>query len=136
MGRRARPLWPFWRWTPSSRAKRGDPAAADVFAQARGITGDRAFLLERAQVDLSLGNNNRAIADMTASIKIDPDAPEPYFLRASAFESERDVDRAMADLNQAADLAQKQGNDTLYATARVRLGTLMQSAAQRNSATP
>ena len=123
-------------WRAALLEKRGDPSVAKVFAQARAIAGDTAFLLERAQVDLALGNNDRAIADMTASIQMNPSAPEAYFLRASAFENKNEVDHAMADLNMAADLAQKQGNDTLYATARVRLGTLMQVSVQRNSATP
>ena len=120
-------------WRGAVLELRGDPTAVDMFAQARARAGDKTFLLERAQADLVLGNNDRPIADLTALIVIDPNAPEAYFLRATAFENKRQFDRAMADLETAADTAQRAGNDTLYATARVRLGTLMQAAVQQRS---
>ena len=58
------------------------------------------------------------------------EAADQYIAVAEMYIAQGDLDKAIADLNKAADLAQAQGNDTLYATARVRLGSLMQASMQ------
>jgi tetratricopeptide (TPR) repeat protein len=75
-----------------------------------------------------LGNFEQVITDTTRLINAYPDLAEAYFIRASGHESRNDSAQAIQDLEQAARIAEAAGNDTLYATARVRLGMLMQNA--------
>ena len=93
---------------------------------ARGHLDQKEYLLNRAQVFYVLNLPERALDDMNTLIAASPEAPEAYYIRAGAYESLRRRDLAIADLNRCADLAQAQGNDTLVATARVRLGMMMQ----------
>ncbi|GIV85792.1 MAG: hypothetical protein KatS3mg052_2799 [Candidatus Roseilinea sp.] len=115
-------------WKGALLERQNDPANAAAFESARAILGERDFLIERAQVYLMLGEHDRVIADMTRLIATEPDAAEAYLTRATAYENVNQLGRAIQDLEAAAEIAQRTGNDTLFATARVRLGVLMQSA--------
>lgn len=106
--------------------KANDPRSADAFAKAKEIEGEERFLLERAQVFVQIGDNDRAIEDATRAIEMNPKSAEAYYLRSSGYEGKDDIQRALDDLDKSATLAQEAGNDTLFATARVRAGTLMQ----------
>lgn len=108
---------------------KGDPAASAAFAAARANVSEGEFLLERSQANLMIGNYDQVLADTGAVIAAQPNSAEARFLRASAHESRSEIDLAIQDLEEASRLAQEAGNDTLYATARVRLGMLMQNAA-------
>ena len=114
----------LWRGVLQERQVAGSGQAA--FDIARANTDERDFLLSRAQVFYVLNLPERTLEDTNALLAKTPDAPEAYYIRAGAYESLKRRDLAIADLNRCADLAQAQGNDTLVATARVRLGMMMQ----------
>jgi tetratricopeptide (TPR) repeat protein len=123
-------------WQANVLELRNDPRAAEVIATARANAQEPRFSLEKSQIDLQFGQDERVIAEMTMFINRFPEQAEAYFLRASAYENKRDVSSALTDLKKASDIAQRQGNDTLYATARIRLGTLMQSGAAQGQPAP
>ncbi len=123
-------------WQGNVRELRKDPNAASSFDKARATTDEARFLMEHSQADLMFGNYDRVITSTSALIAQSPNAAEAYFVRASAYESKNDTDRALADLEKASEVAQLIGNDTLYATARIRIGTLMQSSLARATAAP
>ncbi len=114
----------LWRGALQEKQAPGGGQAAFVAAQAN-VT-ERDYLLSRAQVFYVLNLPARTVEDINALLAKTPDAPEAYYVRAGAYESLQRRDLAIADLNRCADLAQAQGNDTLVATARVRLGMMMQ----------
>jgi tetratricopeptide (TPR) repeat protein len=105
-----------------------DPRSADSFAQAQEIAGEERLLLERAQIFVMLGENDRVIADATRALAINPNSAEAFYIRSSGYEGKDDIQRALDDLDRTAQLAEAAGNDTLFATARIRSGTLMQRA--------
>lgn len=106
-----------------------DPAAsARDFDQARAALGELEFLLERASVWLSAGAPERALEDAALAVSRAPDRAEAYFLRATAYELLGKRTLALQDLERAAELAQASGDDVLFATARVRIGVLLQTA--------
>jgi tetratricopeptide (TPR) repeat protein len=105
----------------------GNTAATASFDKARAIAPDREFLIERAQVYYGFGQYAKAVADMDTLLAIQPESAEAYYVRGGAYESLGDKAKAIEDITKASDIAQAQGNDTLYATARVRLGMLMQA---------
>jgi len=102
--------------------------SAAALETARSALGEKDYLLEKAQVNLLLGENDRVIADMTYLIETTPDPAEAYYIRATAFENKNELWRAIRDLEAASEIAERIGNDTLFATARVRMGVLMQAA--------
>jgi hypothetical protein len=111
--------------------EQGDSAAADAYRTARANVTENQFLLERSQANLMMGNFDQVVADTTAVIDAQPDSAEAYFVRASGHEGRNEVDMAIRDLEAASRIAQSVGNDTLFATARVRLGLLVQNSAGR-----
>lgn len=115
-------------WQGALLERQNDPAAVAAFEAARAALGEKDFLVEKAQAYLMLGENDRVIADMTRLIETEPDPAEAYFIRATAYENKNQLWQAIQDLEATAQIAQRTGNDTLFATARVRMGVLMQSA--------
>ena len=97
------------------------------FDRARTLMPERDFLLERAQVYYGLSQFAKAVADMDALLAKQPNSAEAYYVRGGAYEGLKNKAKAIEDITKAADLAQAQGNDTLYATARVRMGMMMQA---------
>jgi tetratricopeptide (TPR) repeat protein len=122
-------------WQGVLLEKMNDPRSADAFANAKEIDGEERFLLERAQVFVQLGENDRVIEDATRAIEINPNSAEAYYIRSSGYEGNDDIQRALDDLDKTATLAEQAGNDTLFATARVRSGTLMQRLMGQGNAT-
>lgn len=114
-------------WQGALLERQNDPAAVAAFEAARAALGEKDFLVEKAQAYLMLGENDRVIADMTRLIETEPDPAEAYFIRATAYENKNQLWQAIQDLEATAQIAQRTGNDTLFATARVRMGVLMQS---------
>ena len=90
---------------------------------------DRLFYLQRALAFVRLGDYARVITDTNTVLEKYPDSAEAYYVRATGYEGSGDRVQAIADLEKCADLAQAQGNDSLFAQARVRMGTLMQAGA-------
>ena len=105
----------------------GDTSARASFDKARAITPEREFLLERAQVYYGFGQFAKCVADMDALLAKQPESAEAYYVRGGAYEGLGNKAKAIEDITKASDIAQTQGNDTLYATARVRLGMMMQA---------
>jgi hypothetical protein len=98
----------------------------EAAAQAAAQIGERQFLLERATLNVQIDRPAAVIADANALIALDPQIPEAYYLRASGHELRNENSAAIADLEKCAALAEAQGNATLFANARIRLGNLMQ----------
>jgi tetratricopeptide (TPR) repeat protein len=115
-------------WKAALLEQQQQSGATSVYGQAQAMMPERDFVLEKSQVNLMLGNFEQVITDTTRLINAYPDLAEAYFIRASGHESRNDSAQAIQDLEQAARIAEAAGNDTLYATARVRLGMLMQNA--------
>jgi tetratricopeptide (TPR) repeat protein len=109
--------------------KQGDAAAsAQSYDQAKAqFPSEVDFLVNRALVLVRFGEYDKVVDDTNKAIALNPNSAEAYYLRASGWEGTGDRVKAMADLNTCADLANAQGNDALYATAKVRLGNLMQA---------
>jgi tetratricopeptide (TPR) repeat protein len=110
---------------------KSDVAADESFARSRALQSEKDFLLERAMIWVQLNNGDRAIADSNALINLNPELAEAYYLRASGHEIKDEIEMAIADLDKTAALAEAQGNSALFATARIRNGTLMQRAMNR-----
>ena len=101
--------------------------------------GDSDLYLERGQVYLRLDKPDKAISDFSAEISLHPQLIDAYYLRASAYEVRRssrltDADRrldltaALDDLQTCTRLAEEQHNDVVLASAKLRLGMLMQNS--------
>jgi len=102
-------------------------AAEASFDEARKLLPEKDFLLERSQVYLLLGQYKRTVGDMDTLIARVPESAEGYYMRGGAYEALGEKANALDDINKAASLAEAQGNDALFATAKVRMGMLMQS---------
>ncbi len=115
-------------WKGTILEARGGPAAAALLEAARRGLGERDYLLERSQANLLLGRHDQVIADMTYAIERFADPADAHLMRAAALEQKGDIPKAIRDLEAAATIAERSGNDALFATARVRLGMLLQIA--------
>jgi tetratricopeptide (TPR) repeat protein len=105
----------------------GDAGATASYDKARALMPERDFLLERAQVYYGFSQFAKVVTDMDVLLAKQPESAEAYYIRGGAYEGLGDKVRAIEDITKASDIAQAQGNDALYATARVRLGMLLQS---------
>jgi tetratricopeptide (TPR) repeat protein len=105
----------------------GKPSANLSFDVARKLAPERDFLLERAQIYYGFNQFPKVVDDMNALLALQPESAEAYYIRGGAYEGLGDKGKAIDDITKASDIAQAQGNDALYATARVRLGMLMQA---------
>jgi tetratricopeptide (TPR) repeat protein len=65
---------------------------------------------------------------MTYAIERFADPADAYMMRATALEQQGNLPQAIRDLEVAAAIAERIGNDALFATARVRMGMLLQVA--------
>lgn len=113
-------------WQGVLLERMNDPRSAQSFEAAQEIAGEERMLLERAQVSVMLGDNDRVIEDATRAIELNPNSAEAYYIRSTGYEGREELERAIEDLDKTAQLAEAAGNDTLFATARIRTGTLMQ----------
>jgi len=102
--------------------------AQEAFAKAEGLVGDRAeFLVMRGFSYGQLGYVDEALADGQAAVALNPDLAQAHLVLAGAYEVRGDTRRAMEELEITAQLAQKDGNDSLYVIAKTRQAMLMQS---------
>lgn len=74
---------------------------------------------------LEVGQWASARADGEAVLALNPKSALGYLVLAGAYGSQDQLPEAVDALHQAADLAHAQGNDTLYALIKIRLGVLM-----------
>jgi tetratricopeptide (TPR) repeat protein len=114
-------------WKGVLLARKNDPQAEQWFDQARTTLKLEEFLIDRALVNTQINDYDKIIEDMNAVIARDPESAAAYYVRATGHEGKQDKRAAIADLEKAAELAEKYNNDTLYANAKVRIGVLIQS---------
>lgn len=102
-------------------------AAEETFSQAEAAFGDReAFLLARGQMYLRLDQAQAALADAEAVVKLNPESASGFLLLGRANEWLENYQQAIAAYEQAANLADAQGNSQIAVIARVNMGVLMQ----------
>lgn len=102
-------------------------AAQESFSEAEAAFGDReAFLLTRGQTYLRLDQAQAALSDAEAAIALNPESAAGYLLLGRANEWLENYRQAIAAYEQAATLAEAQGEFQIAATARVNMGVLMQ----------
>ena len=101
--------------------------AQEAFETARSLceTG-LDFLLERGLAYVRVGNLAAASADAEQAVRESPDSGYAYYLRASVETEAGDYAAAVADLEQAAELAQAAGDTQLEATARAQRAMVIQ----------
>jgi tetratricopeptide (TPR) repeat protein len=102
-------------------------SAEETFAAAQAAFGDRAtFLLARGQAYLLANQAQAALADAQALIALDPQSAQGYMLLGRSQEWLENYPEAIAAYQQAATLAEAQGDFQLTGVARVNVGMLMQ----------
>jgi Tfp pilus assembly protein PilF len=78
----------------------------DATAQETPLPNARAYL-KRGITYRGKGDNDRAIADFTQAIQLDPKSTQAYVNRGFAYDDKGDDDRAIADYSQAIQLDPK-----------------------------
>lgn len=107
--------------------------AQQLYAQAEENIGDRAtFLTVLARSYYDVGELEKALTAINEAIELAPDSAQAYLIRASVYETQDKVALAIEDLERSADLAQAQGQDSLYVLARMRMGMLLQRGPAMN----
>lgn len=103
--------------------------AQETFAEAERLVGGRAeFLVMRGFAYGQLGDVEKALADGQDAVALNPDLAQAHLVLAGAYEVQGDARRALEELEITAQLAQKDGNDSLYVIAKTRQAMLMQSS--------
>ncbi|MET0373774.1 MAG: tetratricopeptide repeat protein, partial [Rhizorhabdus sp.] len=83
-------------------AERRPRDAVEAYTRALEQEPDNRYALEhRAAANGSLGNKERALADLTSIVEKTPDDPGAYFKRGLALLSQEDYDKAIADFDKA-----------------------------------
>jgi tetratricopeptide (TPR) repeat protein len=83
------------------------------------------FYLNRGRVYLEAGQSEKAQIDTSRAIAENPESGWSYYLRAGVDVRQGDYERALADLDRAADLAQEAGDRQLEALARAQRAQVM-----------
>ncbi|HEC34395.1 MAG TPA: hypothetical protein ENI37_06730 [Chloroflexi bacterium] len=115
-------------WIGILRQRLGDEDGAQAAYEAARDLGlnDEEFLLQRGTLFLQVGDLERARADAEAVVGLSPRWGYGFYLRACVEEAAGEIQAAVADYRHAADLANAAGDAQLEATARVRMGLLIQ----------
>ena len=101
--------------------------AEETFAAAEAAFGNReAFLLARGQAYLIANQAQAALADAQTLLALDPQSAPGYMLLGRTQEWLENYPEAIAAYQQAATLAEAQGDFQLTGLARVNMGMLMQ----------
>lgn len=101
--------------------------ASEAFAIAREvISNDVDYWLERAMLYLQVGAVDAALKDAQAALDRDPEAARAYYLLGNVYEMQGKIPEAMVAFQQAAQLADAQGDAKLFVTVRMRIGMLLQ----------
>jgi tetratricopeptide (TPR) repeat protein len=117
----------IWKGYLEEKAGNQQSATAAYNLALQNAGSDKEFLLQRAIQFVRMGEYQRVLTDTNQLISKYPDLAEAYYMRASGYEGLGQRAQAIADLEKAGELAQAQGNDTLFAQSRVRLANLMQA---------
>ena len=117
-----------WLWKGVLHDQLGEQAGArEAFAIAERLYETSFdFMLNRGRVYLQSGNVEKARADAQAAIEENPTLGWGYYLRAGVAVREGDQQAALADLEQAIELAQERGNGSLEAMAITQRAQLIQ----------
>lgn len=129
----------LWIWQGVIRFELDNPDSAQTdFEKARSLyEKDLDFLLQRSMTFLRVGDLSAARADAEQAVRETPDSGYAYFVRAGVATEEGDYPAAIADLAQAAELAQAAGDTQLEATARAQRAMVIQLQLYRqNTPTP
>jgi len=103
-----------------------DVMAASSYDQARELVDNTAeFFTNRGMIYLQMGQTGAAQLDAAQALSLAPDFPLAYLLLGGVYEAQGRVPEAVTALETAAQLADAQGDDTLYVLIKVRLGVLM-----------
>ncbi len=106
-----------------------DNDAAQTYARAQDLLNSQEdFLLERGMIYLKLGRWESAQADAQAVLALNPESALGYYILGNVYEAQNQITEAMNALEQAADLAYAQGDNSFYALIKIRLGVLMGSS--------
>jgi tetratricopeptide (TPR) repeat protein len=112
-------------------------SAEKTFDTAEAHLGSReAFLIERAAQFLGINMGEAALTDAQELIAIQPDSAIGYLILGQSHISLENYDEARTALEQASDLAERQGTATIAAQARVQLAMLMQMISVPTLANP
>ncbi len=107
-----------------------DVEAENAFSTARVQIGSEVgFLVARGMAYGEAGQLDAAESDAEAALALDPNSAEAHFLLGGVYEAQDRKREAIAELQQAADLARQAGNDTLYVLATTRMAMLLQAGA-------
>ena len=117
-----------WIWLGVIHTQLGELEDAQAaFEKARSLyDSDLDFLLQRGLAYVRVRDLDAASADAERAIREYPDLGYPYYLRASIGTAAGDYAAAVTDLEQAAELAQANGNTQLEATARTQRAMVIQ----------
>lgn len=103
-----------------------DTDATQAYTRARELLDSQEdFFIERGMIYLELGQWESAQADAETTLALNPESTMGYFIEGGVYEAQGQIPEAIASLKQAADLANAQGDDSLYALIKFRLGVLM-----------
>jgi tetratricopeptide (TPR) repeat protein len=105
-----------------------DADAAQAYARAHALLDSQEDLfLQWGMIYLDVGQWESARARVEAALALNPESAQGYFILASSYEAQGQITAAVDALQQAAELAYAQGDDTLYVLIKLRLGALMGS---------
>ena len=103
-----------------------DKDSTQAFARSRELMdSEEDFLAIRGMIYLETGWEELALVDAKAILGLNPKSAMGYLILGSAHEAQEHISEAVAALQRAAELADAQGDSTLYALIKMRLGVLM-----------
>jgi tetratricopeptide (TPR) repeat protein len=117
-----------WLWLGATQQKLGDmQAAAESFRRAGELIPDETdYRTRRATVLFALGMLDEAESEVDAALVADPENPQAYLIWAGVYDVRGQYAEAVQALQHAADLADKRNLPQVSATARYRMGMLLQ----------
>lgn len=118
----------MWLWVGVLRQRLGDTVGAEEAFQRAQVQGleEREFRFQRGILLLQIGDLDAALADAESAIELAPDWGYGYYLRGSVRAMRGEVEDALSDYQQAADLAHAAEDDQLEAMARAQMALLLQ----------
>jgi tetratricopeptide (TPR) repeat protein len=119
-----------WLWQGVLYESLDEPdRAQDAFEVAQSLYDTAAdFYLDRGRIYLEAGQSEKAETDTNRAIAENPEFGWSYYIRAGVHVRQGDYDRALADLDRSADLAQESGDRQLEALARAQQAQVVRMA--------
>jgi tetratricopeptide (TPR) repeat protein len=127
-----------WLWLGATQQKLGQAeAAGESFREAEELTPQPLdYRTQRATIYMVLNMLDESSADVDAALKLDPENPQAYIIRAGVHDIRGQYPQAIEALQQAADFADKRGLSQVSATARYQQAMLMQRMPFAPAASP